>query len=65
VSGPREMYEMLPWRVGRSVGRTIYAQLGPLPTRADELIGVMNTPALAAEAVECHNERLQSEGSRA
>lgn len=32
------------WRVGRKVGRTIY--------RGDTLIGVMDTPELAREAVE-------------
>jgi hypothetical protein len=49
----------LPWRVGRHVGRTIYAQGGPEASREDdELIGVMDTPELAAEACAGHNERL-------
>jgi hypothetical protein len=34
-----------PWRVGTSVGRTIY-------DADDNLIGVMDTPLLAAEVVE-------------
>lgn len=34
----------LPWRVGRQVGRTIY-------DAHDELIGVMDTPELAAAVV--------------
>ncbi len=37
-----------PWRVGRKVGRTIY-------NRLDVLVGVMDTPALAADAVEAVN----------
>lgn len=35
-------------RTGRSVGRTIYRQVGPDPSKADVLIGVMDTPELAA-----------------
>jgi hypothetical protein len=40
------------WRVGRSVGRTIYA-CGP--DGDDVLIGMLDTPALAADAVRTHN----------
>ena len=48
-----------PWRVGRKVGRTIYAVASPgHPSDDDPLIGVMDTPALAAEAVEAHNAML-------
>jgi hypothetical protein len=36
------------WRVGRSVGRTIYI--------GDELIGLMDTPELAQQVVEAVNE---------
>lgn len=46
----------VPWRVGRKVGRTIYAQHGPEPSDDDRLIGMLDTPELAAEAVHCHNE---------
>ena len=49
----------LPWRTGRKVGRTIYAQHGPEPSDTDELIGVMDTPVLAAEAVRWHNAAQQ------
>lgn len=45
-----------PWRVGRKVGRTIYAQIGSEPHEDDVLIGVMDTPELARAAVEAHNE---------
>jgi hypothetical protein len=48
--------EILRWRTGRKVGRTIYAQPGAEPSDEDLLIGVMDTPALAREAVEAHNE---------
>jgi hypothetical protein len=44
-----------PWRTGRKVGRTIYAQLGDVPSDDDPLIGVMDTPELAAIAVACRN----------
>lgn len=43
------------WRVGRKVGRTIYAQAGDEPSDDDVLIGVMDTPDLAAIAVLHHN----------
>ncbi len=48
-------YQDFQWRVGRSVGRTIYAVTGPEATKSDILIGMMDTRALAAEAVEAHN----------
>lgn len=45
------------WRVGRKVGRTVYVVVDDTATN-DVLIGVMDTPDLAREAVEAHNERL-------
>ncbi len=39
-----------PWRVGKRVGRTIY-------DANDQLIGVMDTPELAAQVVAAVNER--------
>jgi hypothetical protein len=38
----------MTYRVGRKVGRTIYHQVGPEPSDNDELVGVMDTPILAA-----------------
>jgi len=40
------------------VGRTIYEQQGDGPSDGDVLIGVMDTPELAAEACRCHNAML-------
>ena len=40
------------WRTGRKVGRTIYVQVGDDPSDGDHLIGVMDTPELAQEAVD-------------
>lgn len=45
----------MTWRVGRSVGRTVYEQVGPEPSKQDVLIGVMDTRALATEAVAAVN----------
>lgn len=45
----------LPWRTGRKIGRTIYAQIGVEPSDNDQLIGVMDTDQIAAEAVGAHN----------
>lgn len=43
------------WRVGRKVGRTVYAQTGDTPGDHDVLIGMMDTPELAASVVADHN----------
>lgn len=43
------------WRVGRKVGRTIYVQVGDQPSDNDPLIGVMDTPDLAAIVVRSVN----------
>jgi hypothetical protein len=49
----------LIWRVGRKVGRTIYRQTGSEPSDDDELIGVMDTPELAALVVAAVNDRAE------
>lgn len=55
------MSEMDPvskrWRVGRKVGRTIYAQTSRDPKDSDLLIGLMDTRELATEVVTAHNTR--------
>jgi hypothetical protein len=62
---PMEAPNWLRWRVGRKVGRTIYAMVGDNPSDDDHLIGTMDTPRLAEEAVTAHNatlERVQRRG---
>lgn len=49
--------EVLPWRVGRKVGRTIYRQISTEPADGDALIGVMDTRWLARQAVTAYNQR--------
>lgn len=49
-------YRQCPWRVGRKVGRTIYAVVSP---ERDVLIGLADTPLLAEDAVYAHNLVLQ------
>lgn len=49
----------LPWRVGRKVGRTIYAHPTDDPDGDGVLIGMMDTPRLAAAAVQAHNTHLK------
>jgi len=44
-----------PWRVGRKLGRTVYAQVGPVPSDDDELLGLMETEAIAESVVKAHN----------
>jgi hypothetical protein len=46
---------LLPWRTGRKIGRTLYAVTGPEASDDDVLIGMMDTPELAAEACAAHN----------
>lgn len=54
-----------PWRVGRKVGRTIYSCAGTGDPDDDRLIGMLDTHALAAEAVAGHNERWARAGRQA
>ena len=62
AAGTAYPYKHLRWRTGRKVGRTIYVCTEDENRDYDILIGVMDSPALAAEAVECHNARLHSDG---
>jgi hypothetical protein len=48
----------LPWRTGRRVGRTIYAQVSGKANSVDVLIGLMDTVELADEVVASHNALL-------
>lgn len=45
----------MKFRVGQSIGRTIYIQTGEQPTKSDLLVGVLDTRALAAFAVAAMN----------
>ncbi len=45
----------LKLRTGRTVGRTLYRQVGAEPSDDDQLIGVMDTPELAAMVVAAVN----------
>lgn len=49
VGGDEE--PLIPWRTGRKLGRTLYAQPGPEPDDGDPLLGFMETPDLAARVV--------------
>jgi len=56
------------WRAGRSVGRTIYRMVGEEASKADVLIGMMDTPELAAQVASAVNEkrsRLKHRGGNA
>ena len=57
MSGPELLSQR--WRTGRKIGRTIYAKTGPEPSDSDPLIGVMDTPELAAAACAAHNIALR------
>lgn len=48
----------VPWRQGRRKGRNLYAVTGE-DWEAHPPIGMLDTPELAAEACEAHNEALE------
>lgn len=48
----------LPWRTGMHLGRTIYAVLGPEPSKDDILIGMMDSQQVAQLIVDDHNAAL-------
>jgi hypothetical protein len=55
-TGLTRVNERVPWRTGRSVGRTIYAcPPGSSYRNGEALIGIMDTPELADAAVTAHN----------
>ena len=45
----------LPWRIGRSVSRTLYAAIGDDASKADVLLGLVDTRQLAEHIVAVHN----------
>jgi hypothetical protein len=47
------------WRVGRSLGRTVYSQIGDEPSKSDPLLGLMETRELADYVVALHNSATQ------
>jgi hypothetical protein len=49
----------MKWRVGRSLGRTLYIQNEEDPSKSDTFIGVMDTRELAALVVEAINQMQQ------
>lgn len=55
-------YDEQPWRPGRKVGRTIYAQQGQTASDEDVLIGVMDTEWYAEITCRDHNIALGFEG---
>ena len=58
MSEEKPAYLDTRWRVGSKVGRTIYAEVPGLDHDEQPLIGVMDTPDLATEAVTAHNKAL-------
>lgn len=55
--------ETCRWRVGRKLGRTVYAMVGESASDEDVLLGMMDTPELAAVVVNTHNALHQIVGS--
>jgi hypothetical protein len=48
----------VPWRTGRTLGRTLYARTGGDDFKADTVFGMLDTPELAEAACADHNEAL-------
>ena len=55
-------FDQQPWRPGRKVGRTIYAQSGSMAADEDVLIGLMDTEWYAEITCRDHNKALGLEG---
>lgn len=51
------------FRTGRSLGRTVYAQVGDEPSDDDLLVGMMETPYMAELVVELLNRHLTFQAS--
>ena len=50
------------WRPGKSIGRTIYAQILPISTENDVLLGMVDYPELATHICDLHNKFLIDSG---
>jgi len=48
----------VPWRTGRTLGRTLYARTGGDDYKADTPAGMLDTRELADEACDAHNALL-------
>jgi hypothetical protein len=51
---------IMKWRIGRKLGRTIYAIVGDRPSDDDICIGMMDSESIAAVAVLAHNNTIQA-----
>jgi hypothetical protein len=51
----------LPWRIGRKLGRTIYAVVGDGPSDDDILLGLVDDMLVAELIVDTHNAMLRGE----
>ena len=60
---PQAALEAVPWRQGRSQPRNVYARTGGDDWKADTMIGQLDTPELAAEAVTAHNAARQPQAA--
>lgn len=60
----REALADLPWRTGRSLGRTVYARTGGDDWKADTVIGKFDTPELAEAACAAHNALLAPQAEK-
>lgn len=47
----------MTWRVGRTLGRTIYLQVSKEPSTSDTFLGIMETRELAEMVVEERKRR--------
>ena len=51
---------LMRWRIGRKIGKNIYAMVGDEPSDEDIDIGRMDNESIAAIAVLNHNESIDS-----
>lgn len=49
--------EYSKWRIGRTLGRTIYAEIGPDPSKQDFFLGIFDSKEVASYLVRMQNSR--------
>jgi hypothetical protein len=59
----KNQFMMMPWRVGGTLGRTVFAVVAGVAHDDEPLLGLMETPELADLVVTLHNAAVPGQGS--
>ncbi len=55
-----DLWRVTPWRTGRSLGRTLYMVVGTEVSKDDQILGMVDTRALAEHIIAVHNATLET-----